>query len=226
MKLKEPANQDLVESEEEDEPRLKSTDIFRGGLVIVAALLIGGLIMTRGLVNEPSPNTTQTNTSTDQQDDTTTSSSQNTTESSTEAATPSTTVAANAATTEDDGDVMVDNQDGNSALPTPSLRSPAEVKVLVLNGSGQVGVAAKGTEALKAQSYTTAAPKNTDAGAQASAIYYEPGFVGEAGALANVLGAGLEDLVAPLDATSPPIEDMQEANVIVVIGDDGRIATP
>jgi len=226
MNLKETTRQEVVESEQEDEPRLKGTDIFRGGLVIVAALLIGGLIMTRGLVDESRPSSNQTNTETIQQEAATTTSAENSTGSSDGAAATSST---DQATVLGGADSMVDGESTEDDTVTSSTQAflpPAEINVLVLNGSGQVGVAAKGTEALKAQSYTTAAPKNADGGSRTSAIYYVAGYEAEAGVLAEVFGPGLEDLIEPLDATAPPIDDTQGAHIIVVIGNDDRIVAP
>ena len=200
--------------------RLGGTDIFRGALVIVTAIVIGGFVISRGLdQGEP----------TDQ------------------VSTPETTVVDEGAggdlgpdTTLIDDEQVMSPADGveseadgaagveaealpDSTVPeAPSLRPPAEVKVLVLNGAQTQGIAARGTEALLAASYQTAAPKNA-ATQRPSAVLFAESYQAEALAVAAVFGTGLEGLVQPLDPADLPIDDTQEANVIVVIGPDNLI---
>ena len=107
----------------------------------------------------------------------------------------------------------------------PVLRSPAEGKVLVLNGAQTQGIAARGTEALLAANYKTAAPKNA-VDQRPSAVLYTEGYEAEAVAVTAVFGVGLEGLAQPLDAANMPIDDTQESNIIVVIGPDSAIPIP
>lgn len=232
-----------------EEPRLGGTDIFRGGLVIGLAMLIGGFVMLRGLTQDSTESdsvATELAPAADSAvagaDDSAATTTDETAESSTTAGiTPADdstalagddTTAAGDAMADDaamaDGDeaaeddAMEEGSDGASTDPT--LRSPAEVRVLVLNGAAQrQGVAASGTEVLKAASYNTAAPKNATKTTAQSLILYLDGYQADAQAVANTFGPDLTGIVQPYDAANPPIDDIQSANVIVIIGEDDII---
>lgn len=215
--------------------RLGGTDIFRGALVILTAVVIGGFVISRGLDRDDVVGSTTSPAgevdpapaeAVDGDDDPT-------------VTTPSTLIDDSAITGEDPpadpatdttdetaadaGDAMAD--EGTDDPAAPALRPPAEVKVLVLNGAQTQGIAARGTEALQAASYLTAAPKNATT-QRPSAIYYVDDYQAEAGAVAAVFAGGLDTLVQPLDPADPPIDDLQDAKVIVVIGTDDLIPIP
>jgi len=123
-----------------------------------------------------------------------------------------------------DGEAMADGDSASEEAAAPSLRSPAEVRVLVLNGAAQrQGVAASGTETLKAASYNTAAPKNATKTTAQSLILYLDGYQAEAQAVADTFGPDLTGIVQPYDPASPPVDDIQGANVIVIVGEDDII---
>src|SRR5688572_16205003 len=61
---------------------------------------------------------------------------------------------------------------------------PAQVKVLVLNGSGETGVASGASDTLKAANYTTLEPGNAPQTA-ASIVYFVPGYDADAQAVAT-----------------------------------------
>lgn len=225
--------------------RLAGTDVFRGLLVIVTALIIGGFVITRGLnvgdgtdTSDPSGPTAATDGA---------------------LAGDATGDTADEGTLDVDGSGLADGAAGLSgsdagdsgasegepategadaadgvagaevvpeAVPQPALRPANEVKVLVLNAAQRQGVAGRGTELLVAANYLTGAPKNADVTGAPSAIVYAEGYEAEAVAVAAVFAPGLEGLVQPLDPAAPPIVDTQEANVIVVIGPDGLIPIP
>jgi len=126
-----------------------------------------------------------------------------------------------AAATGDDAGVTTET----TTSPLDTVRAPAEVRTLVLNAGGPQGIAGRATELLQAASYLTSAAKNADVNGP-SAIYYAEGFQAEALAVASVFGPGLDTLVTPLDTASPPSADLQQATVIVVVGDDDIIAVP
>ena len=72
------------------------------------------------------------------------------------------------------------------ALP----HQPAEVKILVLNGSGLVGVAGQATDILNGKGYTTIPPANAPAKVPATVVYYTEGYQADAEAIAAALGTG------------------------------------
>ena len=102
---------------------------------------------------------------------------------------------------------------------------PAQVRVLVLNGSGKSGVAAAGTDLLKAANYTTLEAGNAKGGTVATSIvYYVPGYDADAAAVTAKLG--LPASAAQPLPTPPPAEvgDPKDAHIIVVVGSDAPIA--
>lgn len=207
--------------------RLGGTDIFRGALVILTAVVIGGFVVSRGLDSSGSDELTSSNTTVvDIQDgepndgtDPATAST-NTTLIDDQAVASPTDGGVTTAAPADGSEAEVMPEETTPAVP--ALRPPAEVKVLVLNGAKSQGIAARGTETLLAASYQTAAPKNATT-QRPSAVLYAESYEAEALAIAAVFGPGLETLVQPLDPTDIPIDDTQEANVIVVIGPDNLI---
>lgn len=203
------------------EPRMGGTDVFRGVLVIVVALAVGAFVFTRGIDETAVPATgteTEADAAVDESIDADPAVSGTAEDTGATGLTPapadeptSTTVAQSSTTAAT-----------QAATTEILLRSPAEVKVLVLNGAQTQGIAARGTEVLMSFGYTTAAPKNASS-QRPSVILFNPGFEGEAIAVADAFGPNLSSLVTPFDPAAPPIDDTQEANVIVVVGDDGLI---
>lgn len=124
-----------------------------------------------------------------------------------------------------DVDSVVEPDDGAEAgdtaesttTTTAAVRDPAEVKVLVANGSGVNGAAGGTTDALEALGYVTATPANADR-VPATIVYYTTGFQAEAEALAAAIGAPPES-VTPMPAVAP-VDDLQLANVLVHLGPD------
>ncbi len=203
--------------------RLGGTDIFRGALVIVTAVVIGAFVISRGLdgdgsqeVTSPSTTAAEDQDSAAQPDDTSTGTTLVDDQSVT---TPSAPAVSQPASADQSAGEVVPSETTPEA---PTLRPPAEVRVLVLNGAKTQGIAARGTEALLAGGYQTAAPKNA-ATQRPSAVLFVEGYQAEATEVAAVFGPGLETLVQPLDPADPPIDDTQDAGVIVVIGSDGLI---
>ncbi len=193
-------------------PRLGGTDVFRGSLVILTALIIGGFVISRGL-DEPSADETATEEATGSEEV----SVSGTEDATTDAATTST--AAGAVATPETTAPPVVEETTAVAPEGPAVRAPSEVKVLVLNGAQTQGIAGRGTEVLQAASYQTGAPKNANS-QRPSAVYYIEGYQAEALAVAEAFGPGLETLVQPLDQNDLPIDDLQASHVIVVIGAD------
>jgi hypothetical protein len=97
-------------------------------------------------------------------------------------------------------------------------RPPAEVKVLVLNGSGKVGVAASNSEAIGQKGYTMLTPGNAAANSSSTAVYYAEGYQAEAEAVAAALGKTADIVVAKPTTSLGAGSDT--ANVVVVLGAD------
>lgn len=113
----------------------------------------------------------------------------------------------------------VDSGDGTattSSTTTVAARPPSQVKVLVANGSSVNGAAGTQTDELEALGYVTATPTNAAERVPASIVYYTAGFEPEARQLAETLGLG-EAAVKMLPAVAP-VDDLQLANVLLVIG--------
>ena len=100
---------------------------------------------------------------------------------------------------------------------TLATRTPAEVKVLVANGTAIRGLGGKTSDALKALTYNVLSPTDTTKALETSSIQYDTGFEPEAKAIATTLGLPVT-VVVPLN--SPPVDDARGANVIVLLGAD------
>lgn len=102
---------------------------------------------------------------------------------------------------------------------------PAQVKVLVLNGSGKSGVAKAGKDQLAAANYTVLEPGNAQGGTvAASIVYFVAGYDVDAQTIAAKLGlnaSAAQPLPTPLPAT---IADAQGANIVVIVGTDAPVA--
>ena len=121
----------------------------------------------------------------------------------------------------DQGSAEPEDDDGDPGSTTTSttaaVRDPAEVKVLVANGSGTDGAAGGTTDALEALGYVTATPTNAER-VPSTIVYFTTGFEAEAEALAAALGAAPESVTA-MPAVAP-VDDLQLANVLVHLGPD------
>ncbi len=120
-----------------------------------------------------------------------------------------------------DSPSVTDAGDGGTGSSTTTTtappRAPAEVKVLVANGSDVNGAAGAQTDALEALGYVAANPTNAEP-VPATVVYYTVGYQAEAEALASAIGAPATS-VTPLP-TPAPVADMQLANILVVVGPD------
>lgn len=91
-------------------------------------------------------------------------------------------------------------------------RSPAQVVVQVLNGSGKSGAAGALTTQLKAKGYQTLAATDTTK-RTGTVIYFVPGFDREAAAIATFVSGQLVPMPTP-----PPQNASPNANIVIVIG--------
>ncbi len=118
---------------------------------------------------------------------------------------------------------------GSSTSAAPSTTaaaagSPAATTVLVLNAASGKGVAAAGAQVLKDAGYTVMAPKNAN-GPSKSKILYTKGNQAAAEAVAAVFDVDPAAVVGAFDPAKSPIATIGDADVIVVIGTDGVIKT-
>jgi hypothetical protein len=115
-------------------------------------------------------------------------------------------------TTAGEGGGLVDE----TTTTTATANAPANVTVLVANGSGKTGVAGTNSDKLKTAGYTKVdtanAPTTTN-----SVVYFTPGAQADAQAVATALGLDASS-VAAMPAT-PPVEPAG-ATVLVVVGSD------
>lgn len=97
-------------------------------------------------------------------------------------------------------------------------RPPGEVAVLVLNGSGQSGVAASTSTVVGEAGYNMLDPGNAAGRSETTMVYFAEGYEPEATAVAERLGKSGDAVAAmPEEAPGPGTE---EANVVVVLGTD------
>ena len=127
-----------------------------------------------------------------------------------------------AAGDDDNGTELGGEPGGGDDETTPTTaaavaRDPAQVTILVANGSGVRGAAGRVADTLKGSNYVTVEPTNTKTPAEASVVYFTPGYEADATAIANLLTPvpGVSALPAEL-----PIDDLAAANILVVVAAD------
>lgn len=90
---------------------------------------------------------------------------------------------------------------------------PADVRVTVLNGAGEAGLAAKGAEELRTKGYEVVATGNADRSDYAeTTVFFSEGSDEKAGLVAAVYGAATKRLPSTIGAIG--------AEVVVVLGED------
>jgi len=121
--------------------------------------------------------------------------------------------------------VPAGSSSGGSVPPGPAAttpttqpgRAPADVTVLVANGTGIRGLGGTTAQALQALGYKTLTAVDATKALDASSVQYAEGYQNEARAIALTLGLPAT-AVQPLN--SPAVPDTQGANVIVLLGAD------
>lgn len=105
------------------------------------------------------------------------------------------------------------------ATEAPQPHDPAEVAVLVANGTGgQVrGAAGRVAEQIQPENYIMKSPSNAKSAADASMVYFQPGYEGDARRVAGLLtpAPGVQPMPDPL-----PVDDLQGAHLLVVVAPD------
>jgi hypothetical protein len=113
----------------------------------------------------------------------------------------------------------VPDQAAPTTAPPPGagvVKPPAEVKVIVLNGSGGLakGVAGSSTTKLGELGYQTLEPDNASA-REVTVVQFAAGFQPNAEAIKTALG-----LSGTVELMEAPTADAKDANVVVVLGQD------
>jgi len=129
--------------------------------------------------------------------------------------------------TPDDG-----SGDGTGGTTTSTLfptitEPPSEVQVLVANGSGTARAAGDVTELLVPKGYATLAPANAQP-TDSTMIFFRPGMVAEARAVMELLAPDSPDLLAQIPPTGLAVAEnaldrLESADIVVILGADGRI---
>ena len=195
----------------------------RGVILAVAAVVVGVLVLGQGFdSNDATLVTAQAPAGDDGSADDTAAPSDDGGDDSADASDTLDTTEPDDSTGTDTGDDLNDPADpiDGGASDVPDILHPAnEVRVLVANGTGVAGAASRVRDSLVAASgYGTLTPTNTTSTADATIIYYAPGYELDARQIAKTLNAAPE-AVGPVPA-EVPVGDLLEADVLVVIGLD------
>ena len=134
--------------------------------------------------------------------------------------------------TPDDGTGDGTPDDGTGGTTTSTLfptitEPPSEVQVLVANGSGTARAAGDVTELLVPKGYATLAPANAQP-TDSTMIFFRPGMVAEARAVMELLAPDSPDLLAQIPPTGLAVAEnaldrLESADIVVILGADGRI---
>lgn len=124
--------------------------------------------------------------------------------------------------TADDGETSATTSttDPESTTTTVAARAkdPAEVTILVANGSGVKGAAGSIAETLKASNYVLKESTNTQTPAEASIVFFAEGYQADARAVASLLTP--PPGIQPMPTEALPVEDLAGANLLVVVAAD------
>lgn len=99
-----------------------------------------------------------------------------------------------------------------TTVATP-VKTPAEVPVLVLNGSGQQGAATAMTNTIKAKGYPTLTPADAPA-RTGTVVYFKPGFDRECTTVATIVGGNPQVEAIP----DPAPTGSENASCVVILG--------
>jgi len=131
----------------------------------------------------------------------------------------------NTASSSDQGADSGNGQGFDVPSTTTSLAQvdPATIKVLVANGSGTKTGAKDVATFLGTKGYTGVQVGNAPSQVQ-SVVYVTAGNAAEGQAVAAALG--LDPALVSAMPVTPPVNDLKGANVLVVLGTDGKLANP
>ena len=119
-----------------------------------------------------------------------------------------------------------------TTAPPVVTHLPGQVKVAVMNGTGERGRASRTAGTLNASGYVTAAKNTEQDRVEESVIYYKAGYGDDAKAVASVLGAP-PDIITPAPGTIMTLirnpetpENLEDFNIFAVVGNDDVILDP
>lgn len=107
--------------------------------------------------------------------------------------------------------------DSTTTTAPAKPRDPAQVPILVANGSGVKGAAGRIAETLKASNYVLKESTNTQTAAEASVVFYAPGYEADAKAVAALLTPPPSTAAMP---STLPVKDLAGAKLLVVVAAD------
>ena len=119
-----------------------------------------------------------------------------------------------------------------TTAPRADPRPPKDVKVAVMNGTGESGRAARTTGNLNIAGYVTAAKNTEQDRVQESVIYYRPDYGDDAKAVASILGAPPDiireapEQIMTLIKNSHTPQGLEDFHVFAVVGTDNVIPDP
>ena len=135
-------------------------------------------------------------------------------------------------TTEADATSTTSSTTTTTTAPPVVTHLPGEVKVAVMNGTGERGRASRTASTLNASGYVTAAKNTEQDRVEGSVIYYKAGYGDDAKAVASVLGAP-PDIITPAPGTIMTLirnpespENLEDFNIFAVVGNDDVILDP
>jgi len=103
-----------------------------------------------------------------------------------------------------------------TTVPTTAaapVKQPAQVAVLVLNGSGRAGAATAQSNSLKGEGYQTLTPADATK-RTGTIVYFKPGYDRECALVANSVGGNAKAEAIP----TPPPTGSENASCVVILG--------
>jgi hypothetical protein len=103
-----------------------------------------------------------------------------------------------------------------TTVPTTAatpVKAPAEVAVLVLNGSGRTGAATAQSNSLKGEGYQTLTAADADE-REGNIVYFKPGLDRECTTVASLVGGNAPTQPIP----NPPPTGSENASCVVILG--------
>lgn len=188
--------------------RSAATAAIRGGILIVIAIVIGVLLLWQGFDADDTEQTPA--------DD----EAEQTDEPGGEDETPTTSTRDNT-----DDDLPPDTTSTTTTAAPADPDPPNTVKVAVLNGRGETGLAGSRSDHLKTAGYVSIAANADTSDKAVSRVYYTPGYADEAELVAVALNGSPSVIVeAPADPLTLVAEAYREAttdyHIYVVLGAD------